>query len=194
MSAPKVVGLFAGIGGIERGMTRAGFASELLCEIDPGAVAVLRRSMPGVPIHLDVQQLASVPAADIITAGFPCQDLSQAGRTDGIAGKQSGLVYHALRLASSQRNGPRWLLLENVPFMLQLDRGQAMRYLTAELEELGYSWAYRVVDARAFGLPQRRQRVLLLASRTDDPRTVLFADDASARPAPTVPWPRRSRW
>jgi DNA (cytosine-5)-methyltransferase 1 len=182
MAAPKVVGLFAGIGGIERGLARAGFASELLCEIDPGAVAVLRKRMPGVPIHQDVRELAGVPAADVITAGFPCQDLSQAGRTGGIGGKQSGLVYHALRLAGSRRNAPRWLLLENVPFMLQLDRGHAMRYLTAELEELGYSWAYRVVDARAFGLPQRRQRVLLLASRTDDPRTVLFADDASARP------------
>ena len=68
----------------------------------------------------------------------------------------------------------RWLLLENVPFMLQLDKGKAMRFLTAKLEELGFAWAYRTVDARSFGLPQRRQRVLLLASRTDDPRGVLL--------------------
>jgi DNA (cytosine-5)-methyltransferase 1 len=71
------------------------------------------------------------------------------------------------------------LLLENVPFMLQLDRGRAMRHLTEALEELGYRWAYRVVDARAFGLPQRRLRVVLLASRTEDPRGVLYADDAA---------------
>jgi DNA (cytosine-5)-methyltransferase 1 len=64
--------------------------------------------------------------------------------------------------------------LENVPFMVQLQRGRAMRYLVSALEDLGYSWAYRVVDARAFGLPQRRQRVLLVASRTEDPCTVLF--------------------
>ena len=64
--------------------------------------------------------------------------------------------------------------------MLQLDRGRAMRHLTAALEDMDYRWAYRVVDARAFGLPQRRLRVLLLASRTEDPRQVLFADDADA--------------
>jgi DNA (cytosine-5)-methyltransferase 1 len=71
-----------------------------------------------------------------------------------------------------------WLLLENVPFMLRLDRGEAMRYLTHELDRRGYTWAYRVVDSRSFGLPQRRKRVVLLASRKHDPRPVLFADDA----------------
>jgi DNA (cytosine-5)-methyltransferase 1 len=73
---------------------------------------------------------------------------------------------------------PRWLVLENVPFMLQLERGEAMRFLTNALEERRYRWAYRVVDTRAFGLPQRRQRVLVLASRTEDPRPVLLSDDA----------------
>src|SRR5262249_21420886 len=78
----------------------------------------------------------------------------------------------------SRTNSPRWLLLENVPFMLQLQRGRAMRYLVDELEALGFTWAYRVVDARAFGIPQRRKRVLLLASRSDDPRPPLFGTDA----------------
>lgn len=62
--------------------------------------------------------------------------------------------------------------------MLQLDRGKAMQYVVDKLEARGYAWAYRVVDTRAFGLPQRRQRVILLASRSEDPRQVLFADDA----------------
>lgn len=62
--------------------------------------------------------------------------------------------------------------------MLQLDRGKAMRYLTDLLGERGYTWAYRVVDTRAFGFPQRRRRVIVLASKTEDPRQVLFADDA----------------
>jgi DNA (cytosine-5)-methyltransferase 1 len=177
-----VAGLFAGIGGIELGLHEAGFKTELLCELDPGAVAVLRRRLPDVPLKPDIRKLRSLPVVDVVAAGFPCQDLSQAGRTKGIAGQQSGLVEHALRLVRRRRGGPRWLLLENVPFMLQLDRGQAMHYLTAELEGMGYSWAYRVVDARAFGLPQRRLRVLLLASRTEDPRNVLFADDAIVRP------------
>ena len=71
-----------------------------------------------------------------------------------------------------------WVLLENVPFMLQLGRGEAMNVITSALEVLGYSWAYRVVDARAFGLPQRRRRVYLVASNEGDPRNVLFADEA----------------
>jgi len=70
------------------------------------------------------------------------------------------------------------LVLEKVPFMLQLAGGQALGVIVAALEELGYKWAYRVVDARAFGLPQRRRRVLFVASLDEDPRTVLFADDA----------------
>jgi DNA (cytosine-5)-methyltransferase 1 len=87
-------------------------------------------------------------------------------------------VGEAIRLITPRkRTQPTWLLLENVPFMLQLDRGKAMHYLTDTLSTLGFAWAYRVVDTRSFGLPQRRRRVILLASRTEDPRTVLFADD-----------------
>jgi DNA (cytosine-5)-methyltransferase 1 len=68
------------------------------------------------------------------------------------------------------------LLLENVPFMLSLEAGKAMSYLTEELSARGWKWAYRVVDTRAFGLPHRRLRVILLASQEDDPRPVLFEE------------------
>jgi DNA (cytosine-5)-methyltransferase 1 len=173
----SVVGLFAGIGGIELGLQEAGYHTELLCEIEPGAQAVLRTQFPSVTLTDDVRELSSLPPVDLVTAGFPCQDLSQAGRTAGIGGQQSGLVDHVFRLIEPP-GSCRWLLLENVSFMLQLDRGQAMQHLTTRLQELGFAWAYRVVDSRAFGLPQRRLRVLLLASRTDDPREVLFADTA----------------
>ncbi|MBI2186566.1 MAG: DNA (cytosine-5-)-methyltransferase [Acidobacteria bacterium] len=171
------VGLFAGIGGIERGLELANHRAQLLCEIDPGARRVLECHFD-VEIEADVRRLGSFPKVDLIAAGFPCQDLSQAGRTAGIAGEQSGLIGEVFRRLRDRRNGPRWLLLENVPFMLQLQRGKAMRYLVDELEDLGFTWAYRVVDTRAFGLPQRRQRVLLLASRTEDPRPVLFGCEA----------------
>lgn len=173
-----MVGLFAGIGGLEHGLHDHGYATDLMCEIDPGAQAVLAERFPGVEVRGDIKQLKSLPrATELVAAGFPCQDLSQAGRTVGITGERSGLVDEVFRLVKRQR-GPRWLLMENVPFMLQLGRGAAMRHVTASLEELGYMWAYRVVDARAFGLPQRRLRVIMLASRTDDPRDVLFGDDA----------------
>jgi DNA (cytosine-5)-methyltransferase 1 len=172
----RVVGLFAGIGGIELGLHRVGHLSVLLNEIEPGAQAVLRARFPGIELTRDVCDLRSLPDVDLVTAGFPCQDLSQAGRTLGIRGSRSGLVGQVFRLLETA--DPCWLLLENVPFMLQLDRGRAMQHLTTELGRLGFRWAYRVVDARSFGMPQRRQRVLLLASRDCDPRPVLFADDA----------------
>ncbi|MEU8895022.1 DNA (cytosine-5-)-methyltransferase [Nocardia sp. NPDC048505] len=173
-----MVGLFAGIGGLELGLGAHGWRTELLCEIDRGAQGVLAARFPEVDLHADVTRLRALPAGiDLVAAGFPCQDLSQAGRTAGITGARSGLVDEVFRLVRRKR-GPRWLLIENVPFMLQLGRGAAMRHITGVLEELGYTWAYRVVDGRSFGLPQRRQRVLMLASRTEDPRPVLFGADA----------------
>ncbi|HEY5853085.1 MAG TPA: DNA (cytosine-5-)-methyltransferase [Aldersonia sp.] len=177
----RMVGLFAGIGGLELGLAEHGWRSELLCEIDPGAQAVLAARFGGVALHADVTTLRALPAGtELVAAGFPCQDLSQAGRTAGIGGPRSGLVDEVFRLVKRKR-GPRWLLIENVPFMLQLGQGAAMRHITDALADLGYTWAYRLVDARAFGLPQRRQRVLMLASRTEDPRTALFGDDAHPR-------------
>ena len=176
-SGQTVVGLFAGIGGLELGLSASGFHTELLCEIEPHAQRVLRSHFVDVPIASDITTLESLPRADIVAAGFPCQDLSQAGSKSGIAGQRSGLVTHLLRLLRKARPRPKWVLIENVSYMLRLDQGAAMRFLTGALEELGYRWAYRVVDARSFGVPQRRLRVILLASRDEDPRDVLFADN-----------------
>lgn len=189
-SSLSVAGLFAGIGGIEQGLHAAGHTTRLLCEIEPSAVAVLRAQFPGVEIVGDIAQLPRLPRVDVVAAGFPCQDLSQAGRTAGIRGRQSGLVGHVFRLLDEFGRGPRWLLLENVSFMLHLDRGRAMRYLVSQLEKRGFRWAYRIVDTRAFGLPQRRQRVILLASKSEDPRTALFSDDA----IPSEPLFSPERW
>jgi DNA (cytosine-5)-methyltransferase 1 len=170
-------GLFAGIGGIELGLERADIHTELLCEIDPDASAVLRARFPDVQLASDVRKVKSLPKVDVLAAGFPCQDLSQAGKKAGIEGTQSSLVGEVFRLCQSRRSRPTWLVLENVSYMLRLDRGRAMTQLVRELEELGFQWGYRVVDARAFGVPQRRQRVLFVASATEDVRGVLFADE-----------------
>jgi DNA (cytosine-5)-methyltransferase 1 len=173
----RSAGLFAGIGGLELGLARAGHETALLCEIDRAARAVLQARFPDVPLAEDIRVLDSLPSGtDLLVAGFPCQDLSQAGRTAGIEGSRSGLVGEVFRLIAQQR--VPHVLLENVPFMLQLSQGRALEVIVASLESLGYRWAYRVVDTRAFGLPQRRERVFLLASLEEDPRRVLFADDA----------------
>jgi DNA (cytosine-5)-methyltransferase 1 len=115
--------------------------------------------------------------------GIAGQDLSQAGKTAGITGASSSLMGEAFRLLDGVRDGPRWLLLATVPFTLHLDQGRAMTFLRQSLETIGFRWAYRTVDPRTSGVPQRRRRVLLLASRTDDPRAVLFADDTGGESA-----------
>ncbi|GID32677.1 DNA cytosine methyltransferase [Paractinoplanes brasiliensis] len=173
----RVAGLFAGVGGLELGLKQAGLQTAMLCEVWTPAKAVLTKRFSKVPLEPDVQHLEALPDdVDVVTAGFPCQDLSQAGRTAGIAGEQSGLVSHVFRLL--KKHHPRWLVLENVRNMLVLDKGKAMLHLVQELEALGYRWAYRLVDSRFTGVPQRRQRVLFVASRTEDPRAVLFSEDA----------------
>jgi DNA (cytosine-5)-methyltransferase 1 len=177
----KAIGIFSGIGGIEEGFRRARLYSKLLCEIDPLARSILKSHFPNLPIDDDIRQLKSIPDVDVLAAGFPCQDLSQAGRTIGIRGRHSRLIKEVFRLVASSRRPPGWLVLENVPFMLHLAGGCAMRAITNALVDHGYRWAYRTVDTMAFGLPQRRRRIIIVAARKADPRTVLFSDDAGER-------------
>lgn len=185
-SSFKVAGLFAGIGGLELGLGRAmgrEIETSLFCEWWEPAKTVLTHRFPEVELAPDVRELKALPSeVNLVTAGFPCTDLSQAGRMEGIRGEASGLVSHVFRLLRKIKAGARpTLVIENVPNMLVLDRGGAMRYLVDEIEKLGYSWAYRVVDSRFTGVPQRRRRVIMVASRELDPRRVLFADDAGDR-------------
>lgn len=172
----KIAGLFAGIGGLELGLHRAGHETMILSEIWQPASAVLEHRFKGVPNVGDISNLKSLPSdIELMTAGFPCQDLSQAGKTAGIKGKKSGLVTHVFRLIDRSR--PKWVLLENVSFMLRLDGGSAMTRLVSEFERRGYRWAYRVVNSLSF-LPHRRARVFFLASIEGDPADVLLVDDA----------------
>jgi DNA (cytosine-5)-methyltransferase 1 len=148
----------------------------LLCEWWEPAQAVLRERFPGVPVVGDVRDVDRLPDVDVLTAGFPCTDLSQAGRTKGITGEASGLVGEVFRLLKDRRVPV--VVLENVRNMLVLDKGEAMRFLIEEIEALGYRWAYRLVDSRFTGVAQRRQRVIFVASLDIDPASVVLADDA----------------
>jgi DNA (cytosine-5)-methyltransferase 1 len=184
----RVAGLFAGIGGLELGLSRAGHETLLLSEVDDGARAVLKHHFPHADADTaDVRKLERLPSdVDLLVAGFPCQDLSQVGPTAGIGGAKSGLVAEVWRLLKVGR--VPWVVLENVPFMLWLHGGRALDVIVTSLESLGYRWAYRIVDTRAFGLPQRRERVFLVASTDGDPRSVLLVDDAGP-PEAAVPDP-----
>lgn len=187
MTSLRIAGLFAGIGGMELGFERAGHKTAMLCDVDEAARAVLAHRFPGVRLSKDVTTLSRLPArTDMVTAGFPCQDLSQAGHTKGLSGARSGLVGHVFRLLAT-RDVP-WVLLENVPFMRHLARGAALNAIVSAFERAGYHWAYRVIDTRAFGLPQRRERLFILASKAGDPCDVLLSKDVGL-PTPTDPPP-----
>jgi len=178
----KTVGLFAGIGGLELGLAKAGHEIASLCEIDPAARAVLKKHFDGIEINEDIRLITKLPSGtELVVAGFPCQDLSQVGPTQGMRGKKSSIVGQVFKLLEKTR--VQWVLLENVPFMLRLHHGAAIRHITSRLENLGYSWAYRTVDTRSFGLPQRRERVFLLAGLNEEPWRKLYEHDSSEIPS-----------
>lgn len=180
-----VSGLYAGIGGFELGFQRSGHHTALLCESNDQARDVLRRRFPDATLACDVTRLDVLPKdTEVVTAGFPCQNLSMAGDKKGLDGSKSQIVDSLFRLLAKRR--VPWVVIENVYFMLHLARGAAMASIFERLEDLGYRWAYRVVDSRAFGLPQRRRRVFIVAARSGDPRCVLLADDAPDQQWPAV--------
>jgi DNA (cytosine-5)-methyltransferase 1 len=166
----NVGSLFSGVGGLDEGLRRAGHDHVFFCEADPYRRDVLAAHFPGVPVHDDVRTLAASYAVDLLCGGFPCQDLSVAGRRRGLAGERSGLFHEFARIADAIR--PRWLLIENVPGLLSSHRGRDFGVLLATLADLGYGVAWRILDSRFFGVPQRRRRVFIVGTlAAGDPRT-----------------------
>ena len=169
----NTVGLFAGIGGIEHGLTEAGMTTVQLCEIMPEAKCVLQHHYPNIQIDEDVTKLTDLVPADLLAGGFPCQNLSIAGNKQGITGEQSSLVNEIFRLIENNQH-PHFILIENVANLISLRKGEAINLITSRLSALGYEWAYRLVDPRSFGIPQRRPRFIFLASNIIHPKDVMF--------------------
>lgn len=174
MSKWIVNSVFSGIGGFEVGFAKAGLTTALMCERDPSAQAVLRQRFPNVRLLDDITAMARLPACDVLVGGWPCQDLSQAGRMAGLDGSHSGLIAHVFRLIDASKAKPNTVLLENVAFSLKLHKGKAIRHVTKELEARSYRWAYRILDTREFGLPHRRRRIFICGMRDGDPADILF--------------------
>lgn len=172
--------LFSGVGGFDLALDRAGMSCAWQVEKDPMARGVLDYHW-NYPTFDDVTTFgkASAPdgSVDLICGGFPCQDLSVAGRRAGLAGERSGLFYEFMRLAAEF--APRWLLIENVPGLLSSDEGRDMAIVTSTLAGLGYGWAYRILDSQYFGLAQRRRRVFIVCCLGEPARAakVLFESD-----------------
>ncbi len=156
--------LFAGIGGFDLAFERAGMTAAWQSEIEPNCREVLQKHWPEVTLHGDIQELkgAELSAVGLICGGFPCTDVSVAGRRAGLAGEQSGLWFEFHRILEEHR--PDWAVVENVPGLLSSNRGKDFAIILRGLEELGYGVVWRILDAQHFGVAQRRRRVFIVAS------------------------------
>ncbi|MBE5851304.1 MAG: DNA cytosine methyltransferase [Lachnospiraceae bacterium] len=162
----RVASFFSGIGGIDLGLERAGMEVVFQCEILKFGQKVLKQHWPDVILADDITRVesADIPDVDVFAGGFPCQDLSLAnqGKRKGLEGARSGLFYKYADLIEEKR--PRWVFIENVPGLLNSAQGGDFKVVVSTLDELGYGVAWRVLDAKFFGTPQRRRRTYIVAS------------------------------
>ena len=164
----KLLDLFSGIGGFSLGFERTGgFKTVAFCEIDPVCRRILKKHWPDVPAFEDIKNMEAV-SADIITGGFPCQDISLAGHVvsqrEGLDGKRSGLWSELCRLIGDIR--PRYAIVENVTDLLTGPPQQPGRWfgrLLADLASIGYDAEWHYISASSVGAPQNRGRVWIIA-------------------------------
>jgi DNA (cytosine-5)-methyltransferase 1 len=168
--------LFAGIGGFDLGLERAGMTCKWQVEIDDYASRVLAKHWPDVPRHDDVRTFPTAAqdwAVDVICGGFPCQDISVAGKGAGLAGSRSGLWYEFARIIGELR--PRYVIVENVAAIL----GRGIKSVLGSLSSLGYDAEWHVIPASAVGAPHRRERVWIIAYANDQSQPNVSLNDVS---------------
>jgi DNA (cytosine-5)-methyltransferase 1 len=189
--AMNVLDLFSGIGGFSLGLERAGMRTVAFCEIDPYCQRVLRKHWPDVPIYDDVRTLTAARlmadgnrkrcngrpedtrqearagarvenSIDLICGGFPCQDISIAGKGAGITGERSGLWSEFARIIGEVR--PQYVIVENVSALL----GRGLARILGDLAALGFDAEWHCIPASAIGAPHRRDRVWIVAYAIGD--------------------------
>lgn len=169
MGKLRVLDLFSGAGMFSLGLERTGkFESVAFCDINPFARSVLASHWNGVPIYEDVTtaDFKSIGPVDVVAAGFPCQDISFAGKGAGLAGDNSGLFWHIIRAV--RLVGRAKLVLENVAGLLNRGAGEVF----GALAQIGYDSEWHCIPASAVGAPHNRDRIWIVADpkRDEQPR------------------------
>lgn len=173
----KYISLFSGIGGFEH----PEHSPVLFCEKDANCRSVLSSRYPSVDIASDVTLLRNIPNADYVVGGWPCQDISIAGNRKGIQGERSGLFFEMLRVAKEAQAST--LIGENVPNLLTINRGADFELLLSTLHKDGYPYiGWRMLNSRAFGLPQERRRLFIVASTDPKAAEAIHAEIPFIRP------------
>ena len=152
--------LFSGIGGLDLAAEWAGFETVTFVERDPYCQKVLAKHWPGVPIHDDVTTFdgTGYRGVDLLSGGFPCQDISQAGTREGLAGQRSGLFYEMARII--REVSPKWVIAENVSAL----RSRGLVEVIETLAAIGYGLAWFSYSAASIGAPHQRTRMFLIAN------------------------------
>lgn len=172
MNKPRVVDLFAGIGGIRLGFENAskhGIECVFTSEWDKFSVETYQANFGKSSIHGDITQvsLEDIPEHDILLAGFPCQPFSQAGLKKGFADTRGTLFFDIERILKDKQ--PKALLLENVKQLRGHDKGKTLETILGHLKKIGYeNLQYQVLKARDFGLPQNRERIYIVGFLDND--------------------------
>ena len=161
----KILDLFSGIGGFSYAAERivGGYKTTQFVEIDPYCQSVLRKNFPNTPIHDDIKTFTAEKGQfDVLTAGFPCQDLSVAGRQAGIGeGTRSGLFYEIIRLLGEIQ--PKFVLFENVRNLLSHEKGATFQEILFQIAKAGYDAEWSVVSAKDLGACHKRERLWIIA-------------------------------
>jgi DNA (cytosine-5)-methyltransferase 1 len=160
----KIGSLFAGIGGFEFAAQQIGWETAWYSEIDPYACAVMKKNFPHIPNLGDIQKIngKSIEQVDILVGGFPCQDVSYAGKGAGLAGKRSGLWKEYARLIGELK--PRYVVAENVTAL----RTRGLDTVLKDLSAVGYDAEWHCIPAGSVGAPHRRDRIWVLAYPNSD--------------------------
>lgn len=188
----KVLDLFSGIGGFSLGLERTGgFETVAFCEIDEHATKVLNKHWPDKPKLKDVTKIAYLERygaladadgdhyltteVDVICGGFPCQDISVAGKGEGLEGKRSGLWFEYKRLIQEVK--PRYVIIENVANL----RSKGLSAVLQDLRQIGYDAEWHIISARSVGAPHLRERCFIIAYPSDTNDLRLWRSFASEK-------------
>jgi DNA (cytosine-5)-methyltransferase 1 len=161
--------LFAGIGGFDLAFENSGMVCDSMVEKDKNCQVILKRHFPHAKLFNDVKEVGNAThrrgSIDVICGGFPCQDLSIAGKRAGLAGERSGLWFEFKRIVDELE--PEWVVAENVPGLLSSGKGSDFAIILQWLAERGYGVVWRILDAQYFGVAQRRRRVFIVGHLGD---------------------------
>lgn len=179
----KFISLFSGIGGFDLALENAGMKCIAQVEIDKSCLRLLESKWSKVRRFTDVKECGRhnlSTTADLICGGFPCQDLSVAGKRAGLAGERSGLWWEFARIIDELN--PKWFIIENVFGLLSSNNGKDFAIILRWMAERGYGVAWRVLDSKYFGVPQRRRRVFIVGHFADGRAAeILFEPEGSDR-------------